>query len=80
MTCAMPGAPRATAEAAFAAAYPELADASTAQIREIMAAARGQVIRLRRDQRRKEMMDEWQRSQLPLPLDLWPYQTDPAHT
>lgn len=77
MTCAIPGASKAHTEAAFAAAYPELADASTAQIRECMAAARGIVIRTRRDQRRIEMMNEWQKNQLPLPVDLWPFQTDP---
>lgn len=55
-------------EACFARSFPELADASTAEIREAMALARGAVVRVRKEQRRVAAMQAWMaENQLTLP-------------
>lgn len=59
----MPDTPRpkplSPAEEAFGRSFPELADASTAQIREVMAVCRRTAVQMRREQRRNDAMREW---------------------
>jgi len=65
-----PEPPKSPQELAFARAFPVYADASTAQIREGMAFARGLLVAKRKEQRRREAMAAWlAEHQLPLPLD-----------
>jgi hypothetical protein len=60
---------QAAQEAAFGRAFPELADASTAQIREMMAVARGAALKIRREQRRVDALQAWlAENALPLPF------------
>lgn len=63
--------PLSASEASFARSFPELADASTAQIREAMAFATRAVVLVRKQQRRNDAMREWlAENQLPLPYGL----------
>lgn len=62
---------RATQEAAFAAAFPELEGMSTAEIRLIQARARQTVVAERKRLAREQALREWySENQLPLPVEL----------
>jgi len=61
--------PKSTQEAAFAAAYPELADLSTAQLRELQAFGRAVLRKKAKDMRREQALRDWlAENQLELPL------------
>lgn len=61
--------PQSSQELAFARAFPELAQASTAQIRELRALAIAAVRHARREQIRVEMLQAWAAENVvPLPF------------